>query len=170
MILTLIISLILVGGFFIGLKQGLVLQFVNITGFIVSLVVAYLFFNDIAPHLNWIPYPGAADSYFEPIYYQSIAFLFLLIGTRILWNILGSILHFLANLPLINILNSWLGGAFGFVKVYLIVFLFLNLAAFIPVVSLQQAVSDSTLAQTMIERTPILSEKVVETVNNAWKL
>ncbi|WP_080873477.1 CvpA family protein [Oceanobacillus timonensis] len=161
MILTLIISLILIGGFFIGLRQGLVLQFVNITGFIVSIAAAYLFFNDIAPHLSWIPSPGA-DSSFEPIFYQTIAFLLLLIGTQILWNILGSVLNVLANLPLINIVNSWLGGAFGFVKVYLILFLFLNLVAFVPIVSLQKSVSDSTLAQTMLQRTPILSEKVEE--------
>ncbi|WP_040984205.1 CvpA family protein [Oceanobacillus jeddahense] len=162
MILTLIILLILVGGFFIGLRQGFVFQFVNITGFIVSLVAASLFFNDITPHISWIPYPGAADSYLATIYHQTIAFLLLFIGTKILWNILGSILNFFANLPLISLVNRWLGGAFGFVKVYLAVFLLLNLVAFVPIVSLQQAVSDSTLAQTMMQRTPVLSEKIEE--------
>ncbi|MFD1066507.1 CvpA family protein [Oceanobacillus locisalsi] len=161
MILTLVISLILIGGFLIGLRQGLVLQFVNLTGFIISLAVAYLFFNDIAPHLSWIPSPGA-DSTFEPIFYQTIAFLLLLIGTQILWNVLGSTLNLLANLPLINIVNRWLGGAFGFVKVYLILFLFLNLVSFVPIVSLQDSVSESALAQTMLQDTPVLSEKVEE--------
>ncbi|UUI04346.1 CvpA family protein [Oceanobacillus jeddahense] len=160
MILTLIISLILIGGFFIGLRQGFVLQFVNITGFIVSLVIASLFFNDVAPHLTWIPYPGESGSYVAGIYYQAIAFLILLIGTKILWNILGSILNALANLPLISFVNRWIGGAFGFVKIYLVLFLFLNLAALVPMASLQQAVSDSTLAQTMLQHTPVLSAKI----------
>lgn len=169
--LTLIILLILVGGFFIGLRRGLVNQIVHLTSLIVSLVVAYLFFNDIAPHLRWIPYPGSADSQWdffsntlsvEDIYYQAIAFAILFFGTNFLWRALGSILDFLADLPLLRIVNRWLGGAFGFMKVYLIVFLLLYVVAFVPIVSVQHAVTNSALAQTMVQHTPILSEKIEE--------
>lgn len=167
--ITLIILLILVGGFFIGLRRGLVYQFVHLTGFLVSLSVAYLYFTDIAPHLRWIPFLGPADSNLgflpngaEDIYYQTIAFMILFFGINILWHILGSMLHFLAELPLLRRVNRWLGGAFGFMKVYLIVFLFLNLVFFVPIVSVQDAVSDSALAQAMVQHTPILSEKIEE--------
>lgn len=162
MVITLFILLVLVGGFFIGLRKGLVFQIVNLTGFIIALAVAYFYFNDIAPHLRWIPYPGSTGGNAEGIYYQAIAFVILFTGIRILWNILGSTLDFLANLPLLSIVNRWLGGAFGFMKVYLIIFLLLNLVAFVPIISVQQAVSDSTLAQTIVQNTPILSDKVEE--------
>ncbi len=70
--------------------------------------------------------------------------------------------QFFTSLPLLNILNRWLGGAFGVVKVYLAVFLLLNLFAFVPNAFAQQTVSDSTLAQKIVEDTPVLSEKVEE--------
>lgn len=154
MILTLLILLILVGGFFIGLRSGLVLQVVGLTGFIIAIAVSYLYFDRLSPYLRWIPFPGSSGGNSELFYYQALAFVILFIGIRILWSIIGSSLNFLASLPLLNILNRWLGGAFGVVKVYLAVFLLLNLFAFVPNAFAQQTVSDSTLAQKIVEDTP----------------
>ncbi|WP_020006390.1 CvpA family protein [Salinicoccus albus] len=169
MILTLIILLILAGGFFIGLRRGLVYEFVHLTGFLVSLAVAYLYFTELAPHLRWIPSPdltGSGPGFFsnitEDFYYRTIAFLILFLGVNILWNTLGSMLNSLAELPVLRIVNRWFGGAFGFVKVYLIVFLLLNLVVLIPIASAEDAVSNSALAQGMVEHTPFLSEKIEE--------
>lgn len=162
MILTWIILLVLIGGFFIGLRRGLVFQVVGLTGFIIALAAASLYSNTLAPYLGWIPSPGSMNGITEDFYYQAIAFILLFIGVRILWNILGSSLDFLASLPLLNIVNRWLGGAFGIVKVYIAVFLLLNLVAFVPNATAQETVSDSTLAQTIVQDTPVLSEKVEE--------
>lgn len=162
MILTLIILLVLVGGFFIGLRRGFILQVVGLTGFIIALAAAYLYSNTLAPYLNWIPSPASTSGVTEGFYYQAIAFVLLFIGVRILWSILGSSLDFLASLPLLNNVNRWLGGAFGIVKVYVAIFLLLNLVAFVPHAAAQQTVSDSTLAQTIVQDTPVLSEKVEE--------
>ncbi|GEQ38021.1 hypothetical protein TH5N_11410 [Tetragenococcus halophilus] len=106
MILTLLILLILVGGFFIGLRSGLVLQVVGLTGFIVALAVSYLYFDRLSPYLRWIPFPGSSGGNSELFYYQALAF--------------------------------------------------------VPNAFAQQTVSDSTLAQTIVEDTPVLSEKVEE--------
>ncbi|MDN6664305.1 MAG: CvpA family protein [Tetragenococcus koreensis] len=162
MILTLIILFVLVSGFFTGLRRGLVFQIVDLTGFIVALAAAYLYFDNFAPYLRWIPYLGSSGGNVENFYYQAIAFLILFIGIRFLWNIVGSAFDFLANLPLLGMVNRWLGGAFGAVKGYLVIFILLNLVAFIPIFPVQQAVSDSTLAQTIVQDTPLLSEKVEE--------
>ncbi len=162
MLLTLLIVLFLAGGFFMGLKRGLVLQVVGLTGFIVALAAAYLYSGALASYLRWIPSPDAVSGITEGFYYQAIAFVLLFIGIRILWNILGSSLEFLASLPLLNIANRWLGGAFGVVKVYVAIFLLLNLIAFVPHAAAQQTVSDSTLAQSIVEGTPVLSEKMAE--------
>lgn len=116
----------------------------------------------MAPYLNWIPSPASTSGVTEAFYYQAIAFVLLFIGVRILWSILGSSLDFLASLPLLNIVNRWLGGAFGIVKVYVAIFLLLNLVAFVPHAAAQQTVSESTLAQTIVQDTPVLSEKVEE--------
>lgn len=171
--LTLILLVILAGGFLIGLRRGLVFQIVHLTGLIVAFVVAYLYFDDLAPRLRlWIPYPSGATegtfSFFsnalslEDAYYNAIAFAILFFATKILMHIIGSMLDFLTDLPLLHTANRWLGGAFGFIEVYLIVFLFLCLAALIPVDYIQHAVSHSVLAQAMVQHTPVISEHIKE--------
>lgn len=171
MILTLILLVILIGGFLIGLRRGFVFQMVHLTGLIAAFVVAWLYFHDLAQRLRlWIPYPaGGSDSTFsffsnaislEDAYYNAIAFAILFFATKILAHIIGSMLDFLAELPLLHMANRWLGGAFGFVEVYIILFLFLYIAALVPVESVQQAVSDSTLAHAMVVHTPVFSDQI----------
>ncbi|HET7579042.1 MAG TPA: CvpA family protein [Bacillales bacterium] len=169
--LTLIIAIILIVGFFIGLRRGLIFEVVHLTGFIVAFAVAYMYFDDIAPRLRlWIPYPathgtsnltfltGALD--LQDAYYRAIAFAILFFGTKILLHIVGSMLDFLADLPLLRTANRWLGGAFGFIEVYLIIFLFLYIAALVPVDVVQQSVAHSFLAQAIVHDTPVFSEKI----------
>lgn len=167
--LTFILLLILTGGFFIGLKRGLIFQMVHLAGLIVAFVVAYLYFDDLAPRLRlWIPYPSGEGNLsflsgtisLEDAYYNAIAFAILFFATKILTHILGSMLDFLAQLPLLHTVNRWLGGAFGFVEVYIILFLFLYLGALIPVDFIQNAISDSVLAQAMVQHTPIISDQI----------
>lgn len=169
--LTLIIVLILIVGFLVGLRRGLIFQVVHLTGFIAAFVVAYLYFDEIAPRLRlWIPYPAIHSDTnltflmnslnLEDAYYRGIAFGMLFFGTKILLHIVGSMLDFLADLPLLKTVNRWLGGAFGFIEVYLIMFLFLYFAALVPVGFIQQAVSDSGLAQTIVHDTPVFSEQI----------
>lgn len=165
MILTTLILIVLIGGFLIGLRQGLVSQAINLTGLVAALAVAYLYFNALAPHLTWIPYPGASNSSSEMIYHQAIAFVLLFIGVKILWNILGSAISVFAELPVLNVANRWLGGAFGFVKIYVIIFLLLSFVSFTPLASAEETVSNSQLAQTMLDQTPVLSDKKQEFVS-----
>jgi uncharacterized membrane protein required for colicin V production len=169
--LDLILIVILIGGFLIGLKRGLILGIVHLTGFIIAFAVAYLYFDDIAPRLRlWIPYPApSSESAFsliadsislEEAYYRAIAFAVLFFGTKILMQVLGSMLDFLADLPLLRTANKWMGGALGFVEVYLIVFLFLYFAALVPTEFVQQSITDSFLAQAIVEHTPVFSERI----------
>src|SRR5699024_1519502 len=97
--LTLILLVLLMFGFFIGLKRGLIYQIVHLTGLIAAFVVAYLYFDDLAPRLRlWIPYPsGGSDTTFsffssvlnlEDAYYNAIAFAILFFATKILMHII----------------------------------------------------------------------------------
>lgn len=165
--IDLILVLLLLGGFFIGIQRGLVLQIVHLTGFIVSLIVAYIFFDDLAPHLKlWIPYPNLDDGVglfmsvlnVEDIYYRGIAFAILFFGTKIAMHIIGSILNVFMSLPILRTINRWLGGVLGFLEIYLLVFIVLFVAAIIPHDSIQHAVQHSLVAQMMIKHTPFFSE------------
>jgi uncharacterized membrane protein required for colicin V production len=173
--IDIILLLILIGGFLIGLRRGLILQIVHLTGFIASFIVAYLYFDDLAPRLKlWIPYPANTlelDQTFaiflgafnmESAYYRAIAFAILFFGIKIFLQIIGSMLDFLADLPILRTINRWFGGALGFVEVYLLVFIFLYIAALVPIDYVQSSIDGSFMAKTIVENTPVFSEKIKE--------
>ncbi|WP_078545209.1 CvpA family protein [Litchfieldia alkalitelluris] len=168
--LNLFLIIILVMGFLIGLKRGLILQVVHLAGFIVAFIVAYLYVGDLAPKLKlWIPYPQlesqplaflTENADFETAYYRAIAFAILFFATKIIMQIIGSMLDFLAQLPLLKQLNGWAGGVLGFVEVYLIVFVLLYIGALVPVEIVQSSINDSSMAKAIVQHTPIFSGKL----------
>lgn len=83
--LDLAIFIILLFGFLVGLRRGFILQLIHVIGFIVAFVVAYMYYDQLAPKLTlWIPYPNfGSDSAFqllldngnlEVAYYRAISF------------------------------------------------------------------------------------------------
>lgn len=169
--LDLILIVLLIIGFFIGLKRGLVMQIVHLIGFIAAYVVAYLYFDDLAPKLKlWVPYPSIGNDSpmstilstisLEEVYYRAIAFALLFFGTKILLQIVGSMLDFIADLPILRTVNRWLGGVLGFIEVYLILFLLLYVAALIPSGTIHTAYQDSSIGQGMVHNTPVFSEMI----------
>lgn len=169
------IIILLVFGFLIGLKRGFILQLIHVTGFIIAFVVAYKYYEDLAPKLTlWVPYPNIGSNTsmqmlfdsvnLEEAYYRAIAFVVIFFAVKILLQMIGSMLDFVANLPILRQLNIWAGGILGFLEVYLIVFLLLYIAALIPIEGIQIPLNNSLLAKVMVENTPILSEEI----RNLW--
>ncbi len=166
--LDLAILLILGIGFIIGLRRGFILQIVHLTGFIAAFIVSYLYFDDLAPKLElWIPYPELSDGSMialifssdnlEIAYYRAIAFALLFFATKIIMQILGSMLDFLAHLPILKQINGWAGGVLGLIEVYLLVFILLYIGALVPVEKLQSLMQNSFIAMSIVEHTPIFS-------------
>jgi uncharacterized membrane protein required for colicin V production len=173
--LDLILIIILLFGILIGLKRGFILQFVHLTGFIVSYIVAYQYFDDLAPKLKlWVPYPVTSEGSaifslldgedLEGAYYRAVAFVLLFIGTKIVMQIIGSMLDFVALLPILKQLNRWAGSILGFLESYLILFILLFIGALIPIEQLQVALDQSVLANLIVNHTPYFSD----TVNELW--
>ncbi|MCA1031988.1 CvpA family protein [Bacillus timonensis] len=169
--LDLFLVIILLFGFLIGLKRGFILQIVHLTGFIVAFIVAYLYFGDLAPKLNlWIPYPSFGEestvkflfesSNLEAAYYRAIAFAMLFFATKIAMQIIGSMLDFLAHLPLLKQVNGWAGGLLGFVETYLILFIVLFIGALLPLEIIQTSINESVMAKMIVQHTPIFSGKI----------
>ncbi|HHY72774.1 MAG TPA: CvpA family protein [Bacillus bacterium] len=173
-----ILLFVLVIGFFIGFRRGFVMQVVYFAGFIASFVVAYLYSDDLAPYLKlWVPFPAPSkdsavsllfDTFdLEAVYFRAVAFAVLFFGTKIVMHFAGSMLNFLVDLPFLRTINGWLGGALGFVEVYLIIFIVLYVGALTPIDSVQTMMNDSLLAKGIIEHTPIVSGKIKELWFNA---
>lgn len=165
-----IMALLLIG-FLVGLRRGLILQLIHLTGFFVAFAVAYMYYGELAPKLKlWVPYPSMGDTSsmqmvfntigLETAYYNAISFAIIFFSVKIIWQMLGSMLDFIANLPILKTLNRWAGGIFGFLEIYLIMFILLYIAALLPVDKLQILIQDSFLAEMIIKNTPILSAEV----------
>lgn len=96
----------------------------------------------------------------EAAFYNAIAFGLLFFATKIVLQIIATMLDFVADLPILSIFNSWLGAILGFIEVYLVIFVVLYIIALAPVTEIQAWIDQSSLATYMIEDTPVLSEKL----------
>ncbi|MFC0557878.1 CvpA family protein [Halalkalibacter alkalisediminis] len=171
--LSFLILFILFCSFFIGRRRGFILQIIHLVSFVVAIVVAYTYFGELATYIRlWVPYPQfSSDSTVgmiintfnaESVYYSGISFAILFFGTKIVLHILGSMLDFLAHLPILRSVNQLLGGIFCFIEAYLILFVLLFVAALLPIVVVQEIMQGSIVVQLMLNHTPFLSEWLKE--------
>src|SRR5699024_3651790 len=220
--ISILLILILVFGFFMGMKRGFILQLMHLISFIIAFTVAVLYYKKLAPNLvSWIPYPDITSEQSWAIFldsmpmenafynaiafaliffgtkinlknihsmldfcaripvpditseqswaifvdsmpmenalYNAIEFALIFFGTKIILQIIASMLDFVARLPVLKQLNKLLGAILGFVEVYLILFVLLYVVALTPVGKLQGYVADSFVARLIVEFTPFLS-------------
>lgn len=169
--LDLAIIILLIMGFFIGLKRGFILQLVHLTGFIIAYIVANIYYDQLAPKLTlWLPYPSLGDNAalklftgsgnMQDAFYRAIAFIIIFFAVKIILQIIGNMLDFIAHLPILKHLNILAGGLLGFCEVYLILFLLLYIAALIPIEGIQHPLGNSILASEIVTHTPILSQQI----------
>lgn len=168
---NLALLIILVIGFFIGMRRGFILQLIHMIGFIVSLIVAYMYYDELTPKLRlWIPYPNFdADNTlkmvldginFDEAFYRAIAFAIIFFAVRLVLGIIGSALDIVASLPILKTLNVWAGAVLGFIEMYLFIFFLLYMAALLPIASIQTALADSSIAEYMLNKTPFFSAEI----------
>ncbi|ARK31667.1 CvpA family protein [Halalkalibacter krulwichiae] len=167
--LSFLILFILFSSFFIGRRRGFILQVIHLISFVVAILVAYTYFGELATYIRlWVPYPQfSSDSTVgmiintfnaESVYYSGIAFAILFFGTKIVLHLLGSMLDFLAHLPILRSINQLFGGILCFIEAYLIIFVLLFVAALLPIDLVQNAMQGSIVVQVMLNHTPFLSE------------
>ncbi|MDM5190233.1 CvpA family protein [Bacillus sp. DX4.1] len=170
--IDIIIILLLVMGFFLGLRRGFVLQLVKLTSFIIAYLVAYWYCKDLAPALEKIiPYPfGKGVSVpewidannIEVVFYQAIAFILLFIITKIALALLGNLLNMFTEIPVLKQVNAVGGALLGFLEVYIILFVLIVIGNILPIEQVQTPLQKSSISKIIVDDTPILSEKVKE--------
>lgn len=169
--LNIIIIILLVFGVFMGLKRGFVLQLLHLTGFIISFIVAVMYFKPLGEKLSlYIPYPdltgeGAFASFLnnlplETAFYNAIAFAVIFFAVKLILQIIASMLDFVASIPILGCINKILGAVLGFAEVYLIMVILLYILALTPVQGIQDAIQHSSIALSIIENTPYFSEQI----------
>ncbi|UTR11320.1 CvpA family protein [Evansella sp. LMS18] len=169
--LSFILFLVLIISFFVGFRRGLVLQVIHLLGLAAAFIVAYLYYQDVAHYIRlWIPFPQLSSDFsllvdafrLENVYYNGIAFAILFFAVKILMQIIGSMFDFLAHLPILNIINRWLGGILGFLEALIVIVVFLHLAALIQIALVQEILQGSSFAQMIFDYTPLLSNQIKE--------
>lgn len=163
-----IIIIVLFFGILMGLRRGFVLQLVHLTGFIISYIVAAIFYKRFAGQLSmWIPYPGlSSDSAWgiflstmplENAFYNAVSFAVIFFGSKMILQTFAYMIDFVARLPVLRSINSLLGAILGFIEVYVISFVILFLIALLPIGTVQDKVGESFMAKLIVQHTPILS-------------
>lgn len=169
--IDLILLLLLIFGILRGIKRGLIVQAFHFVSFLIAFFVASRFYESFAGMLEmYIPYPpldGETWAFFEATfnletaYYSMIAFVVLFFITKIILSIITAMLDFVAELPLLNLVNKGLGALFGFFEQYLVLFIIVFVISLLPVAQIQSLIADSNIARFMIEQTPIFSNRIM---------
>ncbi len=118
----------------IGYMRGFVRKLISIIGWFAAYLVAYLYFDNVAPILQTMfpmssndklaNYSGIVSGLNIDTYiYNAIAFALLFFGTRIILTVAGYFLQGVASIPGLSLINRWLGVLLGLVEAALIIIL-----------------------------------------------
>ncbi|GEN82283.1 membrane protein [Sporosarcina luteola] len=169
--LDLLIVFLLLGGLITGFRRGLILQLIHMTGFIIALIVAYIYYKPLSEKfVLWIPYPGVTAGSklnwtveqldLDQTFYRLLAFVIIFIAVKFALQLIASMFDFIKFLPVLGFVARFGGAALGFVEFYILIFLVLYLLAMLPIDFIQELIGKSILADAMYEHTPIFSEMV----------
>ncbi|MBO2536034.1 MULTISPECIES: CvpA family protein [Rummeliibacillus] len=167
--IDLVIIILLVAGLVSGARRGLIVQLIQMAGFLISIIVAYLYYKPLAEKLVlWIPYPSVDENTtlkfaveqldLSQTFYQLLAFALIFFVVKFAIQILASLFDFLRYIPILGGLNRLLGGVLGVVEAYLLIFIVLYVLALLPIDGIQKYIEGSFLTTLMLEYTPILSK------------
>ncbi|GCF92249.1 colicin V production protein CvpA [Enterococcus florum] len=168
--LTLIILFFLLISFYTGYRRGTAYQLFFTIGYAISFILALFFYKGLGERLDlFVPYPSVTSEStmvfytveqgfeLDKAFYAGVAFMsIILIG----WLITHLIAVFFKNL-LFRVLfakyDGLIAGAISVFLSYMLIFLLLKLASFIPLALVQNALDGSGLAIFIVEHSLFLS-------------
>lgn len=164
---NLILLFFLILGTVIGLRRGFILQSLHLIGTIGAFIIARIYYSELAKHLVLIiPFPSADGNYKseflnmvtnEGTFYNVVSFMILFFLSKVILQIVATVFDYIAQLPLLKQLNSYLGALLGFIECYLLLFIILFLFSMMPNGWIQAHLNDSFISNIIVNYTPILS-------------
>ncbi|MFC6175730.1 CvpA family protein [Companilactobacillus huachuanensis] len=175
--LSLLLILLLIYGFYIGARRGLAMEAFYAVGYALFFCLALVSFRGLGPKFEMIvPYPsanlGSEFAFFstkvgmelDNAFYRAFAFIFICFIGWIIVRFVGLYFKRLTYFPMYNDVNLLSGGIIGFVVTYITIFMVMLLLAMIPVPGIQHALQHSFVASSMIRSTPVLTAAL----SNLW--
>ncbi len=161
----LICLVILLLGAFAGFKKGFIKSVVSFVGLIIAIVIAWYLKNPISEYmymkLPFISFTGNLALY-NILVYEIVAFLIIVIIllsiVRLLAFATGLIDKLVGFVSGLGIFSKILGLVFGLIEAYVLVFVALFLMY--NFTTLNTVMSDSSLSNMMLEKTPVLSDMI----------
>lgn len=159
MILTIGILIVLVAAFRHGTRKGLVAIFIKLVGFVVVAGLGLYFAPSLGQKLSSI----FATTEVNRIFYQMLAFwLIAIIGGLGLRLITNAVRQTAKKIPIISQADRLLGGLFSLAMMYGVIFFLLLLVDTWPGVQPKPFIAESSVAQFMLKKTPVISQQVLD--------
>lgn len=174
--LDITIGIVLFAAVILGFRRGFISQLVSILSLVLAYIVAYKFYDDLAPWLaKMIPlktfaaYPKyefiISTLHLDRYIMNALSFALLFFTVRIALSLIGSMLNLVAKVPGLNTLNRLGGVLLCFLEAGLLLLVVIHLLTIIPSDWVQGQLAKSQTAPWFIKAAPILGLKLQE----LWK-
>ena len=170
MILSLIIVILLILAFRYGLRRGLVLAMLNFVTYAMVLALSLILAGGLGDFLaTLLPSLNSESTSFllwtnvnlSQVFYRIIAFWIIAISLGLVFRFGTGLIAGVFKLPVLSQLNSLLGGVLACLIMYGLIFFGLVLLATWPNQDINALVSNSTLAEFILEQTPLFSQELL---------
>lgn len=163
---TLIIILLLILAFRFGLKRGLLMTLLSVVGYVIVFLLAVFLAKPMGAALATIMPALWKNSMFSGMFYNVLSFWIIAIVGSILYRFLVRTVNGITKLPVISQVNALAGAALSTLLMYVVIFFILLLMAAWPSQNVKTTVQQSTVAEWILKKTPVISQQIMDDYNN----
>ncbi|MBP1156824.1 MULTISPECIES: CvpA family protein [unclassified Paenibacillus] len=164
-------------GMVLGFSRGFVAQLLSIAGLFVAYLIAFAFYDEVAPLVrSMLAFSGhetyqhyeflAQELHLDTYVYNALAFAILLFGVKIAFSIAGRLFNLLASTPGLKQVNQWSGATLGILEAALIIIIIVHVMTVLPNDTAQRLLKHSIAAPYILENTPVFTNKLQELWEN----
>ena len=175
-VIDIVIILLLVMFGVVGLKQGIIKEAVQLIGMIVILVIAFLFKGELGNiFCKWLPFfnfngsPVEGMTTLNILIYQVLGFVLIFTVLYAIYTIvlkLSGVFQKIVDWTIILLIPSKIGGLLiGLLEGYILLFVLLLIITGLPA-NYTSNFTNSSLVQTIVYKTPILSSASKDVTNS----
>ncbi|HFI0463366.1 TPA: CvpA family protein [Streptococcus suis] len=174
--LTILILLILAYSFYTGFRRGLVMQAIQLVGYIITFLLATRYYQQIADYIElFVPFPSIqqnsdlifyneAQSFLvDQAFYRAITFVAIWLVGWLVTKFLALFFNRVTYYPVLSHLNYIGGGLINLLISFTVIFAILFILSLIPIEFIQQQFVDNPLAYRIVSDTPVLSQWALDT-------
>jgi uncharacterized membrane protein required for colicin V production len=162
---------VVLGGLVLGYSRGLIGQIVSFAGLFVAYIVAYKFYDDLAPVIKRtiaLPSTQTFQKYeffakslnLENYFVNTVSFALLFFGVKLALVAAGHALDFIAKAPGLNLVNRSAGALLGLAEAGLLVIVGINVMTILPSDAIQSLLQHSALAPYALDGFPAVAGKL----------